>query len=225
MFRLLLPAVVLFSLAAPARAADAEFKPLFPTDSLEGWHYSDWSNVATPQKVPGTPWQIKDGVLSGLGKRTWIFSEKEYGDFVLEFEWMLSEGSNGGLGLRFPPDGDPAYRGMEIQIVDEGKYYADKGRPEQGTGSIYDNVPPTKPKINPPGQWNKYQVTCRGSKVTLLLNGEKVIDEDLSQHKVVRQGAPEGTKPLAERPLKGRIGFQNLSGSITLRDIRIKILE
>ena len=88
------------------RAADDGFAPVFAGDSLAGWKVSDWSNLTTPQKVPGTPWKIEDGVLYGLGKRTWIISPKQYGDFVLKLETMITRGSNGGIGLRFPPHGD-----------------------------------------------------------------------------------------------------------------------
>ena len=63
-------------------AAAQGFVPLFPGDSLKGWKVSDWSNVATPQKVEGTPWRIENGVLYGLNKRTWIRSEKKYGDLI-----------------------------------------------------------------------------------------------------------------------------------------------
>ena len=66
------------------KAADDAFVPLFPGDSLEGWKVSDWSNVATPQIVEGTPWKIENGVLYGLNKRTWIRSAKQYGDFILK---------------------------------------------------------------------------------------------------------------------------------------------
>ena len=203
-------------------ASSQGFVPLFPGDSLKGWKVSDWSNVATPQKVEGTTWRIKNGVLYGLNKRTWIRSEKKYGDFILKLETKLTKGSNGGIGLRFPPEGDPAYTAMEIQVVDDRIYYGGSARPEQCTGSIYDEIAPRKVATNPVGRWNSWHITAIGSKVTIVLNGEKIIDADLSKETKARQ---QTGPPLSKRPLKGHIGFQNLNGNITLRNIMIKELD
>ena len=204
------------------QAAEDGFVPLFPGDSIEGFKVSDWSDVSTSQKVMGTPWKIEDGVLYGLGKRTWIISPKQYSDFVLKFDSKISRGSNGGIGLRFPPEGDPAYTAMEIQIVDADVYYGGGSRPEQRTGSIYDEIAAGKDATNPVGQWNSWLITARGSQITIVLNGEKIIDADLSRETKARQ---QKGPALAKRPLKGHIGFQNLNGTITLRNIMLKTLD
>lgn len=214
-------AIILGS-ATVLQAADEGFVPLFGGDSLEGWKVSDWSDLRTPQKVQGTPWRIESGVLYGLNKRTWIISPKQYGDFVLKLESKISRGSNGGIGLRFPPHGDPAYTAMEIQVVDHGIYYGGSSRPEQQTGSIYDEIPAKAGAVKPPGEWNAWEITARGSRVTILLNGQKIIDADLSRETEARQ---KRGPALAERPLKGHIGFQNLNGTITLRNLMIKTLD
>ncbi len=203
------------------QAASDGFSPLFPGDSLAGWKISDWSDLRTPQKVPGTPWKMENGVLYGLNKRTWIYSAKEYGDFVLKFDTKISRGSNGGIGLRFPPEGDPAYKGMEIQVVDHEVYYRGSSQPQQRTGSIYDEIA-AKDAGRPVGQWNSWEITARGSRVTIVLNNQRVINADLSRETKARQ---QKGPPLANRPLRGHIGFQNLNGTITLRNIMIKELD
>ncbi|MEA3225539.1 MAG: DUF1080 domain-containing protein [Planctomycetota bacterium] len=204
------------------RAADNGFEPLFGSKDLEGWSVSDWSDLRTPQRVKGTPWKLEDGVLYGLNKRTWIISPDQYGDFVLKLETKITRGSNGGIGLRFPPEGDPAYKAMEIQVVDHEVYYRGRSLPKQRTGSIYDEIAPSKDVVKPVGQWNSWEITARGSRVEIVLNGQKIIDADLSRETKARQ---QKDPALAERPLKGHIGFQNLNGSITLRNIRIKKLD
>jgi len=213
--------VLLADGAAVLGAAEDGFVPLFAGDSLQGWKVSDWSNISTPQKVQGTPWRIENGVLYGLNKRTWIISPKEYSDFVLKLESKIGKGANGGIGLRFPLDGDPAYTAMELQVVDHEVYYGGKSTPAQRTASIYDEIAASPEVTKPPGQWNSWEITPRGSHVTVVLNGQKVIDADLSRETKARQ---QKGPPLAQRPLKGHIGFQNLNGEITLRNIMIKEL-
>jgi hypothetical protein len=203
------------------RAAEDGFVPLFAGDSLQGWKVSDWSNISTPQEVQGTPWRIEKGVLYGLNKRTWITSPGEYSDFVLKLESKIGKGANGGIGLRFPLDGDPAYTAMELQVVDHEVYYGGKSAPAQRTASIYDEIPASPEVTKPPGQWNAWEITAKGSHVTVVLNGQKVIDADLSRETKARQ---QKGPALAQRPLKGHIGFQNLNGEITLRNIMIKKL-
>ena len=204
------------------QAAEEGFVPVFGGDSLDGWTVRDWSIVAAPQKVMGTPWKIEDGVLYGLNKRTWLISPREYSDFVLKLDTKVTRGSNGGIGLRFPPEGDPAYTAMEIQVVDDKVYYGGSARTEQCTGSIYDEIAPSKVATNPVGQWNSWLITARGSQITIVLNGVKIIDADLSRETKARQ---QKGPALAKRPLKGHIGFQNLNGTITLRNIMIKELD
>jgi hypothetical protein len=197
----------------------AAFAPLFPGDRLEGWRVSHWSDVSAPQQQRGPAWKLDKGVLYGLGKRTWIFSEAEHADFVLAFEVKISRGANGGVGLRFPPKGDPAYTGLEIQVVDHEVYYRGQSRPEQRTGSLYDEIAATKDASTPVGQWSAWEITARGSRITIVINGRNVLDADLSGETKARQ---QKGPPLARRPRKGRIGFQNLNGLITLRKLRIK---
>ena len=213
---------ILLSSQAVLRAADDGFVPLFPTDNLEGWKVSDWSDLRTPQKVEGTPWKIEKGVLYGLDKRTWLASQQEYSDFVLKLESQITAGSNGGIGLRFPLAGDPAYTGMELQVVDHEVYYGGQSRPEQRTAAIYDEIAPSKEVTKPPGQWNSWEITTRGSRISIVLNGQKIIDADLSRETKARQ---EKGPALAERPLKGHIGFQDLNGTIIFRNIMIKPLD
>jgi hypothetical protein len=204
------------------QAAEDGFVPLFGDDGLKGWKVSNWSDVAAAQRYPGTAWKIEDGVLYGLNKGTWIISPKQYGDFVLKLESRISKGANGGIGLRFPPAGDPAYTAMEIQVVDGDVYYRGRARPEQRTGSIYDEIAARGGAVKPPGQWNVWEITAKGSHVTVVLNGQKVIDADLSRETEARQ---QKGPPLAQRPLKGHIGFQNLRGEIALRNVMIKTLD
>ena len=98
-------------------------------------------------------------------------TEKEYGDFVLRFEFKLEPNSNNGIGIRAPLEGDAAYNGMEIQVLDDnGKDYKGKLRPAQYHGSIYDVVPAKQGSLKPAGEWNSEEITAR------LVSGSDTVD-------------------------------------------------
>src|SRR5262245_18980364 len=102
-----------------AVSADDKPTPLFQDDgSPKGWVVREWNDLAKPAQ-PGMDWTVTKGVLQPGKKRgTWLVSEKEYADFVLEFEIKLTERGNSGVALRAPMRGDPAFDGMELQFAD-----------------------------------------------------------------------------------------------------------
>lgn len=213
--------------APSARAAD-DFRPLF-TDaaSLELWSVRQWDDVSKSAD-DGVAWSLTDGVLRGSEPRgTWLVSNDEFGDFVLEFEWRLGDRGNSGCGLRFPDAGDPAFDGLELQMVDP-RYYGDTQMPAaELTGGLYRAVAPTA-QLFKPNDWNKYTVTCRGPQVTVELNGKQILDVDLDEQTepTLRHNGSEAP-PLKDRPRKGRIGFQELSrtGHVEIRNARIKTFD
>jgi hypothetical protein len=206
-----------------ARADETDFVPLFPKEGLpEGWRVTLWSDVSKPPP-PGAKWLVEKGVLKGSTPRgSWLVSQREYGDFVLDFEFKLGPQGNSGVGLRFPSPGDPAFDGLEIQICDERYYGDDPHGADQLTGSLYSAIPPSK-QVYKPAEWNRYEITCQGPRVTVKLNGELIQDVNLDE----QTAKLERGKPLAERPRRGHIGFQELSrgGSrVEIRNAKIKEL-
>lgn len=206
-----------------AKPADDGFVELFPKDGVpEGWRVTHWSDVKNPAPE-GAAWKVVDGVLHGSTPRgSWLVSPREYGDFVLEFEFKIGEQGNSGVGLRFPDAGDPAFDGLELQIVDPRYYGEDKVGKAELTGAIYKAVPPGREPFIPT-DWNHYEITCRGPQVGVWLNGELVQNVNLDmQKRKLERGAP-----LKDRPRRGHIGFQELSrggGHVEIRDARIKEL-
>lgn len=194
----------------------------------EGWALRAWNDVSKPAPE-GAVWTVdEDGVLHGSEPRgTWLVSEERYDDFVLEFEWKLGERGNSGCGIRFPDAGDPAFDGLEIQMVDE-RYNDGKDGPDRLTGAVYKAVAPRK-QVYRPTEWNRYVITALGSRIAVELNGEQVLDINLDDHTgpIERHdGSP--APPLKDRPRAGRIGFQELSrggGHVMIRNARIKLLE
>jgi hypothetical protein len=212
---------------AAAAAAQDKWVKLFQEEGPpKGWVVRVWSDVSKPGPE-GAAWIVKDGVLHGSEPRgTWLVSEKEYGDFVLEYEFKLGERGNSGCGLRFPPTGDPAFDGLELQMADE-RYNEGRDGPDKLTGSLYKALAPRK-QVYKPTEWNKYVITLKGASVKVELNGELIQDVNLDQHtaKIERHdGRPAPS--LKDRPRKGRIGFQELSrggAHVLIRNARIKEL-
>ncbi len=216
--------------AARATSAEVDFVNLFPEDGVpKGWLVRDWSDLRKPPPA-GAQWNVESGVLVGSDPRgTWLVSEKEFGDFVLEFEWKLGERGNSGCALRAPLFGDPAFDGLELQMVDP-RYYPPEQlvTPAELAGSLYKAVAPAK-QVFKPVEWNKYQITCQGARVKVVLNGEPILDVNLDEQTTPTK-RHDGTDapPLKARPRKGHIGFQELSrggGRVMIRNARLKVLE
>ena len=221
--------LVLLSIGIGSAADNSGFVPLFPEDGIpKGWLVRRWDDVSKPAEK-GATWRVENGVLHGSEPRgTWLVSEKEYGDFILEFEWKLGERGNSGTALRAPLFGDPAFDGMELQMVDTRYYGETKVTPAELTGSLYKAVAPRK-QIYKPLEWNKYQITCRGASVKVALNGEAILDVNLEeQTSPTKRHDGTDAPSLKDRPRKGHIGFQELSrggGHVQVRNARLKVIE
>ena len=223
----LLTAAIVLSFAAVGRAGDDGFTPLFPKDGApEGWVVTEWNDLAKPAPK-GVQWQVRDGVLtSGQQRGNWLVSEKEYTDFVLEFEIKLTEVGNSGVALRAPMRGDPAFDGMELQVADF--RYNTAAKDSELTGGIYRAIAPTK-QVYKPTEWNKFRVELKGDHLKVTLNGEVIQDVDLSKfdQKVKRHDGTDAP-PIKDRPRKGHLGFQHLSRNnepVLIRGARIKELK
>lgn len=220
----LLGLLVLVSLA---QAQERGFKPLFPNDGPpKGWVVTPWNDLAKPAG-PDTTWTVKDGVLRpGQNRGTWLISEKEYSDFILEFEIKLSERGNSGVALRAPMKGDPAFDGMELQFADF--RYNTEAKDSELTGGIYRAIAPTK-QVYKPTEWNTARIELRGMHLKATINGELIQDVDLTKFdQPVKRHDGTDAPPVKDRPRKGHIGFQHLSRNnepIEIRNARIKELK
>ena len=211
---------------APA-PGDAGFVSLFPRDGIpQGWVVRPWNDLAKPAPK-GTEWTVHDGVLtSGKQRGTWLVSEKEYGDFILEFEFKLGELGNSGVALRAPMKGDPAFDGMELQLAD--LRYNPQAKPSELTGGIYRAIAPTK-QVYKPTQWNQCRIELKGMHLKVTLNGEVIQDVDLDRYdQPVKRHDGTDAPAVKDRPRKGHIGFQHLSRDsvpVMIRSARLRELK
>jgi len=192
----------------------------------EGWVVRRWDDVSKPADG-GVVWKVEGGVLHGSNPRgTWLMSEKEYSDFVLEFEFKLGEMGNSGCALHAPMHGDPAFDGMEVQMADF--RYNPQAKDSELTGGLYRAVAPTK-QVYRPTEWNRYQITLKGSHLKVVLNGETIQDINLEeQNQTVKRHDGSDAPQIKDRPKRGHIGFQELSRGDThvqIRNARIQVLD
>lgn len=218
--------ITLAAASSFAADSDAGFVPLFPEDGIpKGWSVRNWDDVKNHAKE-GTVWKVQNGILNGSEPRgTWLVSDKEYSDFIIEFEFKLGERGNSGCGVRFPDHGDPAFDGMEIQMADF--RYNPEAKLSELTGGIYRAIAPTT-QVYKPTEWNKYQITLKGDRIKVVLNGEVIQDLNLSeQDQVVKRHDGTSAPPVKDRPRRGHIGFQELSrdSHVQIRNARLKVLD
>lgn len=206
---------------------DGGFTPLFPEDGVpKGWVVRRWDDLRKPADE-GVVWTVKQGVLHGSEPRgTWLVSEKEFGDFVLEFEFKLGERGNSGCALRTPMFGDPAFDGMELQMAD--LRYNPAAKDSELTGGIYRAIAPRK-QVYKPTEWNRYQITLAGPRLKVMLNDELIQDVDLDkQVEKVKRHDGSDAPAVKDRPRRGHIGFQELSRGgdhAQIRNARIRVLD
>jgi len=148
------------------------------------------------------------GVLaSSGGMGLFWYSAQEYGDFVLDLEFMTEvEDANSGVFIRVP--GVPAsdeyiYHSWEIQI-------ADTGEAIHQTGAVYDAEGPSALASKGPGEWNRMRVTFVGDHITVEINGEKVVDWDAEPRGKVADFAARGYIGLQNHDRDTRTMFRNI---------------
>jgi hypothetical protein len=216
-FRLLVPVMVhlgVLPAAWPGDKSDDGFVPLFNGTDLTGW-------TVLGGKID--VWGADHGILFVDGKGGgWLMTEKEYSDFEIRLDFKMPRAGNSGVALRAPLMGNPAYDGMEIQLLDDPWYKDEKNykglRPTQLSGSIYDVVPPAKDALKPVGEWNTIHITAKGRQVTVELNGVKIVDANLDDHKDRADKHPGLLRT------KGHLGLQSHDGRVEFRNLAVKAL-
>ena len=186
------------------------FASLFNGTDLTGWQ------GATDN------YEVVDGsIRCKQGKGGTLLTEKEYSNFIVRLEFRLPPGGNNGLAIRSPGEGDPAYSAMtELQVLDsEHPKYA-KLDERQYHGSSYGMVPARRGYLREAGEWNFQEVTVDGSSVKVELNGNVILDADLSQ---VTEFMGDRPHPGKDRT-KGHFGFAGHNDPVEFRRISVREL-
>ncbi len=187
------------------------FKSVFNGSNLEGW------------AGPVENYQVVDGAIQcKAGRGGTIYTNDEYDDFVVQFEFQLPPGGNNGLAIRYPGSGDTAYSGMcELQVLDNTAEKYSGLDPRQFHGSAYGMAAAHRGYLREPGQWNFQRVTVSGSTIRVELNGSEILDTDLSAITQYMNNRPHPGKDRRQ----GHFGFAGHGDPVAFRQVKIKRLD
>jgi len=131
-----------------------------PIELVQG-DLSNWTE-RSPDWVSN--WSIQDGMLVNSAAGSDLISVAKFGDFKMIAEYKYPKDSNSGIYLRGR---------YEFQILDD---FASGANGVGSSAAIYGFLAPSKNAILAPDEWNTAEITLIGRHVTVVLNGETVID-------------------------------------------------
>lgn len=187
------------------------FEMLFDGTNLDKW-------TSSPAYEINEEGALRSNPSAQYGKN--IYTKAEYGDFVYRFEFKLTPGANNGIGIRTPIEGDAAYLGYEIQVLDDDADVYKNLAPYQYHGSVYGIIAAQRGALKPMGEWNQEEIRIQGDKIKVTLNGKVIVDGD------IKAATKNGTLDKKNHPgLKnnsGHIGFLGHGTEVFFRNIRVK---
>jgi hypothetical protein len=198
------------------------FTPLFNGKDLSGWKADEEAR---------RHWTVKEGVLDYDGRHRDLWTEASFGDFILRLSWRWSGPAVPVDHPVFDADGNEI-KGRTERMMDAGdsgvflrgyrKAQANLFCYPCGSGEIWEyrtdpKMPadvrracmPKKRADKPPGEWNRMEVTLRGDRLSVAVNGEEVIAE----------------ARLPGVPARGPIGLQHEHGTVQFKDLSLKPLD
>jgi hypothetical protein len=169
--------------------AQGGWTTLFDGSSLKGWNVVGDAN-----------WEVVDKVVQANKGSGFLVTPTSYGDFQFTVEFWVTDDANSGVFIRCQdPKTITQTNAYEVNIFDQ--------RPDQTyrTGGIVDVAKPAS-VIMTGGKWNTFDITARGTKLTIILNGTKMVDVDDTKH------------------ARGPIALQYGAGTVKFRNARVRTL-
>jgi len=224
---MILRVLCLLSLSPMLFAQEGDAIELFNGKDLSGWIVegpTEFDNKGTKEPI----WVAENGMITCRVNNRKSFGflrydKKQFTDFVFSLEYRLSEKElpkqspcNSGIGIRtgvYNPkvaDSRPSIAGYEIQLLDDAMKNPDK----HSTGSLYRYVAPSVKAVKPAPEWNKIEIQCKGTRILITLNGEKIIDVDQSTLDAIKN-----------KPLQGYVCLQNHGGRVDFKNLRVRELK
>lgn len=155
-------------------------------------------------------WRVENGELVSNGTGRFLSTEKDYGDFELLAEYRIEPGGDSGLYLRGVP---------QVQLWDPANPLLVRHGANKGSGGLWNNPPgspgrePLVRADKPAGEWNQLRVRMVGSRVSVWLNGQVVVDHAVLENFFDRK------KPVLA---KGPIQLQTHGGEMRWRHFFVR---
>jgi 3-keto-disaccharide hydrolase len=200
------PAIIIAPLLIGFTAFSHSYQAFGQTDAgwialFDGKNLDNWSKIGTAN------WKLEDGSMVADNGNGFLVSKSDYKDFQLRVEFWIEDKTNSGVFIRCTdPNSVSGKTAYEVNIWDT--------RPVQkyGTGAIVD-VAAVDPMPHAAGKWNVYEITAQGNRFTVVLNGQKTVNN-----------------AMADKFASGRIALQHgkgvsdESGVVKFRKVEIKPL-
>jgi hypothetical protein len=198
-------AIVTAILVLTGPVAAGEMNSLSREEIADGWILLfDGATTFGWETYGGAKWQVVDGTLVSDEGEGWLLTNTEFTDFTLKVEFRVGDGGNSGIAFRAEKGPKPYQTGFEMQIGDHVR-----GEP---TGSI-EHVAAAPPGARKPSAWQSAVITAEGDHLTVVLDGNQLVDTHSSKYArgVIgfQRGAPQRKvafrnvylKPLALKPI------------------------
>ena len=202
------------------------FKSIFDGQSTAGWH-------SYGKKIAGSGWKVEEGTLhfdptaAQNGQGGDLVSDVEYENFHLKLEWKVAANANSGIIFYVNEDltkfKNTYETGLEMQVLDNNGH-PDAKIEKHRAGDLYDLIKSTSEPVKPVGEWNSVDIVCKFGKLTMLLNGVKVVETTLwdANFKTLVAGSKFATWPGFAAFKKGKIALQDHGDNVWFRNIQIK---
>lgn len=209
----------LSGMTADNTLTDAEkaegWKLLFDGTSTTGWVNRDKAELKN--------WKAVDGVFTRDDKGgDAIYKAEQFENFILSLDWKIADKGNSGVFIRLSSEKDWINTGAEIQILDLNEA-GEMSRPTHIAGSLYDLVGAPDGVRMKPGEWNHFDITCDGPKISCKMNGAQTFAIDVTEEKWQK---PQGKfkLPYGTLPRKGWLMLQDHGAKVEFKNIKLKPL-
>ncbi len=237
MHRLSLVVLLVVAASCGRAAPPAGFTSLFSGTDLVGWRGGDtydhrklmalppterdalvakWTTSLTALKDGKPHWSVDAGELLNDGLGGYATTVRDYGDLELLVDWKITTGTDSGLYLRGVP---------QVQIWDPAMPDPKGHGAAKGSGGLWNNAktsPGRDPLVRadrPVGEWNRFRVIMVGSRVSIWLNDQPVVDHVILENFYDKNLPPAQRRPI---PARGPIQLQTHGGETRWRNLFVR---
>lgn len=201
---------------------------LFDGKTLNGWRDFKGDSVIK------APWVAEKGTLTSLGKGSdstgYIVTEKQYENFIIAFDWKISDGGNSGLlyhVVERPEFKVPYVTGPEYQLIDDAGFASPIEEWQKAAADYAMYVcDPAKKVLMKAGDWNTSKIVFDNGHVEHWLNGQKVLEfEAWSDDWFTRKGSGKwDNAPEYGLARSGHFAVQDHGSRVWFKNVKIKEL-